>query len=86
MAINDSSALRKPWVNSREQAGKGIHLEQTERRATKNKLEKAKRGGERSQMERMSRLFRVANPQRTWTRVEVLSFGEAFFFFFGGFE
>ena len=80
VAVNDGSALRPPWVVSCKQTGKGGDLEQTEVRVKKNKRERAKRDGERSQIERMSRLFRVGNPQRTWTRVEVLSFGEACLF------
>ena len=80
MAVNDGSSLRQPRVAACEQTGKGMRREQTEWRVKKNSREKAKRDGERSQMERMSRLFRAADSRHTWTRVEILSFGEAFFF------
>ena len=80
MAVNEGSALRKPWTGSCEKIGKGVLLEQTRERAKKNERERVRRDGERSQVERMSRLFRMADPEKTWTRVEILSFGEAFFF------
>ena len=80
MVVNDGSALRKPWVVPSKQTGKGMHPEQPEWRVKKNRREKAKRDGERSQMERMSRLFRAADSKRTWTRVEILNFCEAVLF------
>lgn len=79
VAVNQSSVLRRPWVASSSQVGKGARHEQTEERVKKNQHEKAKRDGERLHLERMSHLFRVSNPQQTWTRVDVLCFGKMVF-------
>ena len=74
--VNEDPALRQPWKTPRSHVGKGARLEQTEERVGRNQHERAKREAERSRLERMSRLFRVANPKKTWTRVSVLSFGK----------
>ena len=77
MAVNQYPALRHATFTPK--TGKGAHLEQAEGRVKKNAQEKAKRDGERHHLERVSRLFKVADPRQTWTRVEVLSFGKTVF-------
>jgi hypothetical protein len=74
VAVNQQPALRHATNNP--QTGKGTRLKQTEGRLKKNGWEKVKRDSERYQLERISYLFRVVDPNQTWTRVNVLSFGE----------
>ena len=78
LPVNTDSALRQP-PSSATQVGKGVRLEQTEKRVEKNKREKSKRDRERSQLERIGYFFKVAEPRKCWTRTELLSFGEIFF-------
>ena len=73
-AVNQCPVLRKPSDSIR--TGKGVRLEQTEDRVKKNKREKAKRDLERYNLERISYMFKVADPKQTWTRVDVLIFGK----------
>ena len=74
MAVNQHPALRLPTNVPR--IGRGARLEQTEDRARKNGRERSKRDNERQHLERITHLFKVAHPQQTWTRVDVLSFGK----------
>jgi len=73
VAVNQHPVLQCPTNNP--QTGRGAHLEQTEGRVKKNRREKMKRGCERHHLERISRLFKVASTEQTWTRVDVLIFG-----------
>lgn len=75
VAVNQHLALRRMSIDP--QPGRGAHLEQTEGRVKKNQREMMKRNVERYHLERISYLFKVADPQHTWTRVDVLSFGES---------
>ena len=75
MIVNQHPVLQCSTDNP--QAGREIRLEQTEDRIKKNKREKTKRGCERHRLERISRLFKVAGSEQTWTRVDVLIFGMA---------
>ena len=75
MAVNQGPKLRKPWKIINSQTGKGTRLEQTKDRVNKNQYERVKREEGRHHLERMSYLFRVPNPEKNWTRVDVLSFG-----------
>lgn len=77
MAVNQHPTLRHATNNPL--TGKGTRLEQTEDRVKKNSWEKSKRDLERQHLERISYLFRVADPKQTWTRVNILSFGEMTF-------
>ena len=77
MAVNQYPALRPSTTTPK--TGKGARLEQTESRVKKNAQEKGKRDSERHHLERVSRLFKVADPRQTWTRTQVLSFGEMFY-------
>ena len=79
MAVNESSTLRKPWVPRStpvSEIEKEAHREQTDDRAKKRQRERVRREGIRSHLERISCLFKVQNSRQTWTRTEVLSFGE----------
>ena len=80
LPVNTNSALRPPSLSPGSQVGKGVRLEQTESRVKKNQREKLRRDDERSQLERIGYLFKVAEPRKCWTRTELLSFGEIFFF------
>ena len=74
MAVNQRPVLRHS-TNSPE-IGKEAGYEQTEDRVKRNRGEKAKRDSGRYHLERISHLFKVADPQQTWTRVDVLGFGK----------
>jgi len=73
VAVNQHPVLQCPTNDP--QTGRGARLEQTEDRVKKNRREKMKRGCERHHLERISRLFKVARSEQTWTRVDVLIFG-----------
>ena len=73
MAVNQHPVLQCPTNDP--QTGRGAHLKQTEDRVKKNRREKTKRSCERHHLERISRLFKVASSEQTWTRVDVLIFG-----------
>lgn len=74
MAVNQHSALRQPTNHPR--TGRGARHEQTEGRVKKNDRERSRRDWERRCLERMSYLFKVGRPQETWTRMDILGFGE----------
>lgn len=76
--VNASGALRPASLKPNLQAGKGARLEQTEGRVMKNHREKTRRDGERQQLQRMGRLFRVGPSLHGWTRADILGFGKIF--------
>ena len=73
---NPNPVLKHAPGSQGSRLGKGIRLKQTERRIEKNQAEKSKRDGERVQLERISRFFKVSDPRQSWTRVDVLTYGE----------
>ena len=78
MAVNQRLALRR--LSNESQPEVVGRLEQTVGRVKKNQRERIKRDMERYHLERISYLFKAADPQRTWTRVDVLSFGRGISF------
>jgi len=74
VAVNQNSALRQATNNPR--TGRGVRHEQTEGRVKKNERERSRRDWERRCLERISYLFKVGRPEETWTRIDLLSFGE----------
>ena len=76
MAVNQRPALRQPPKSPNSRIGKGARHEQTEERVKKNQRERERRDDERFHVGRISYLFRVADPDRSWTRLEVLCFGK----------
>ena len=74
MAVNPQSALRR----SRSAPGAGTKTsgKQSERWVKRNKGERERRERERHQLERISRLFKVASQSKLWSRKDVLSLGE----------
>ena len=79
MAVNQSPALQLPLGAPRFKVGKAARLKQEGVRVHKNHHEKLKREEERLHLERMSYLFKVAAPEKVWTRASVLSLGKVIF-------
>lgn len=74
--MNQQPSLRQ--FTSTSEAGMKADNGQTEKQNKRNQSEKARRGLERSHIERISRLFKA--PGRAWSKKDALGLGEMVFF------